>query len=230
MLWGSFHSVQGNIHMHKCLAVDEEILCSQICWWNLQPSTEPCIRQAVQSDRRAWITASETFSGSVVFVVGAMDLPHAPSPERYSAESFIQQPERFFYDFFFLYILDWKLFLLCVQLLLFTWAHLTCYSLSYTLAKTCKVRDNRAALRDDGESRCLGLCVCYFVCVRWISLCIRLFVSVCKVAEDKAFHWGRMHSILSHYCLSVRCDRGRNRWSTRQSEKAWVHRETCPPS
>ena len=117
VLWASFCSVQGNIHMHKCLAVDEEILCAQICLWNLQPSTEPCIRQAVHSDRRAWITASETFSGSVVFVVGAMDLPHAPSPQRYSAEPFIQKPERFlyyyYYYFFFLHILDWKPFLLC---------------------------------------------------------------------------------------------------------------------
>lgn len=174
MLWGSFHSVQGNIHMHKCLAGDEEILWAQICWWNLQPSTEPCIRQAVHSDRRAWITASETFSGSVVFVVGAMDLPHAPSPERYSAESFIQQPERVFYYFFFLYILDWKLFLLCVQLLLFTWAHLTLYSLSYTLAKPCKVGDNRAALRDDGESRCLGLSAL-------AELAVCLLLRMCKV-------------------------------------------------
>lgn len=103
-----------------------------------------------------------------------MDLPHAPSPERYSAESFIQQPERVFCYFFFLYILDWKLFLLCVQLLLFTWAHLTLYSLSYTLAKTCKVGDNRAALRDDGESRCLGLSAL-------AELAVCLLLRMCKV-------------------------------------------------
>ncbi len=33
--------------------------------------------------------------------------------------------------------------------------------------------------------------------------------AACKLAKDKAFHCGQMHTLLSHYCLLVRCDKGK---------------------
>lgn len=54
-------------------------------------------------------------------------------------------------------------------------------------------------------THCQHVFGCVFLCVD-IYLC-----TTCKVAKDKVFHCGQMHTILLHYCLLVRCDRGRNR-------------------